>query len=336
MWKTIHKLGFFPQIPHMKSLKSVGAFGFLAFASVASAAGDGGVSPYPYEIGEIFGIPITNSMVTSWVISFILILAVRLMVGKISLIPSKGQVVIEAIVIGVRDLIEPIVGKRMVKPTFWLLAGLFTFILISNWSGLTPGVGTVGQDQLKIEFDTAAQKAEFNAMPVGSSERDVAIETLKAEGKAKEHLNYFIRPANSDLNTTIALSVVAMVAWLYFILRYAGPKTVAYDIFGNKAEKSEIPKAIYYLMTVIFIGVGLIEVISIFFRPVSLSVRLFGNMYGGENLLTSMHGLFAFLLPVPFYFLEVLIGFVQALVFTLLVAVYIGLICNHGDEEHEH
>ena len=82
-----------------------------------------------------------------------------------------------------------------------------------------------------------------------------------------------------------------------------------------------------------FFGVGIIEVISILFRLVSLTFRLFGNIFGGENLLTSMHGIFAYILPVPFYFLEMLIALIQALVFTLLVAVYIGLICNHGDEE---
>jgi F-type H+-transporting ATPase subunit a len=106
------------------------------------------------------------------------------------------------------------------------------------------------------------------------------------------------------------------------------------DIFGNKADKKEIPTAIYYFLFVIFFAVGLIEVISIVFRPVSLSFRLFGNVFGGENLLVSMTNLIGYIVPVPFYFLEVLIGAVQAMVFTLLVAVYIGLICNHDDGEH--
>ena len=86
------------------------------------------------------------------------------------------------------------------------------------------------------------------------------------------------------------------------------------------------------MLTPIFIMVGFIEVISIAFRPVSLSFRLFGNVYGGENLLTSMTGLVPYLLPIPFYFYEILVGVVQALIFTLLVAIYIGLITNHGEE----
>jgi F-type H+-transporting ATPase subunit a len=107
------------------------------------------------------------------------------------------------------------------------------------------------------------------------------------------------------------------------------------DLFGNKADKNEIPALIYYPLFLIFFGVGLIEVISIAFRPVSLSFRLFGNVFGGENLLHSMSAITPWILPVPFYFLELLIGFVQALVFTLLVSVYIGLICAHGDDHHE-
>jgi F-type H+-transporting ATPase subunit a len=252
-----------------------------------------------------------------------------------SLIPSKGQIIVESIVIGVRDLIAPIVGKRMVGPTFWLLGGLFTFILITNWSGLLPGVGTIGHDTIKVQFESVEQQEAFNALPEDSQEQEAMLKDLRAEGRVKDHFNYFIRPANADLNMTFALSAVAMVSWLYFIFVYVGPRGVVKDIFGNKADKNSVPMPIYYFLTLIFIGVGFIEIISIIFRPVSLSFRLFGNMFGGENLLTSMHGIFAFLLPIPFYFLEVIIGFVQALVFTLLVAVYIGLICNHG-EEHEH
>ena len=144
----------------------------------------------------------------------------------------------------------------------------------------------------------------------------------------------FIRPGNADMNGTIALAVVSFIGWLYFIMRYAGPKLVLKDIFGNKADKREVPAIIYYPLFGLFFAVGLIEIVSILFRPISLSFRLFGNVFGGENLLHSMSAITPWVLPVPFYFLELLIGFVQALVFTLLVSVYIGLICNHGDD-HE-
>ena len=84
----------------------------------------------------------------------------------------------------------------------------------------------------------------------------------------------------------------------------------------------------------IFFLVGIIELISIAFRPVTLSFRLFGNVFGGENLLAAMSSISRWGLPIPFYFFELIIGVVQALVFTLLVSVYIGLICNHGGDDH--
>ncbi len=238
-------------------------------------------------------------MVTSWVFSLLIILVFRLAAGSPKLIPTRGQAVVESLMEGIRDIIAPIVGKRMVKPTFPLLLGFFTFILIHNWSGLLPGVGSFG---------------------------------IKEGGL----LTYFYRPANTDLNMTLALSIVSFVAWGFYIMKYSGPKMVLYDLFGNKADKSEVPGALYIFLFFIFLAVGLIEIISILVRPVSLSFRLYGNMFGGENLLTSITGMAPWVVPVPFYFLETLIGLVQALVFTLLIAVYIGLICNHEGEEHGH
>jgi F-type H+-transporting ATPase subunit a len=273
-------------------------FGLLLAASSASAA----VSPKPYTIFENSAIPITNSMMMSWVISALVIIGVRLAVGKPQLIPSRGQAVVESGLQGIKDMIEPIVGAKMVRPTLPLLLGLFFFILFHNWSGLLPGVGAFGF----------------------------------YEGHGDEmHLTYWARPANADLNMTIALGLVAAVAaWFYFVMRYAGPKTLLLDLFGNKSNKDEVGTGIWLLLFPIFIGVGLIEIVSIIFRPVSLAFRLYGNVFGGENLLVNMTGLAGFAVPIPFYFLETLIGLVQALVFTLLTAVYIGLICNHGDGEH--
>jgi F-type H+-transporting ATPase subunit a len=91
------------------------------------------------------------------------------------------------------------------------------------------------------------------------------------------------------------------------------------------------------LMVFVFLVVGVLEVISILFRPVSLSFRLFGNIYAGESMLEAMASLvpaLGWLIAIPFYFLEVLVGLVQALVFMLLTAVFTLLICEH-EEGHE-
>lgn len=291
------------------------------------AADGGGVSPYAYTLFDIAGIPITNAMVTGWVISLLLIIGIKLLVGKPQLVPTRGQAVMESMLTGILEIMEPIIGKKLIKKVFPLLITLFVFILINNWSGLLPGVGSFGHfvpDHL-ITADQASV-AEAAGQPV---------RYIDGEYYAG-HFYYYFRPANADLNTTLALAIISFIAWIWYVLRYAGVGVLAYDLFGNKADKKEVPGPIYFALFVVFFGVGMIEVVSILSRLVSLPFRLFGNVFGGENLLTSMHGMIAWVVPVPFFFLEILIGLVQALVFTLLTAVYIGLIVNHGDEEHAH
>ncbi len=270
----------------------IGLFPLMAVTAFGSEPH--GVASAAAPLFHLGPLPVTNSMVTSWIVALALVIIVRLAIRKPQLVPSRSQAVVENLVQGILDLTSPIVGSKVAKHTFPLLVALFTYILIQNWSGLFPGVGTI----------------YFRG-------------------------HELVRPGNADLNGTIALAIVSIVGWFYFIMRFAGPSAVLKDIFGNKADKKEVPALIYYPLFLVFFAVGLIEVISIAFRPISLSFRLFGNVFGGENLLHSMSAITPWLLPVPFYFLELLIGFVQALVFTLLVSVYIGLICNHGDD-HAH
>jgi F-type H+-transporting ATPase subunit a len=279
--------------------KLLPTFIFLfGIATSLSAAGDG-VSASPYKLNEWLGLPITNSMVTTWVISIAFILVIRFAVGSPKLIPGKGQAVVESMIEGLRDLLEPIVGRKAFPMSFPLLIGLFIYIMLHNWSGLLPGVGSFGH--------------------------------LDEHG----HFKYWMRPANADLNSTLGMALVAMIAWLFISLKISGPKFFIWELFGNKADKKETPKLIYIFLIPIFLMVGVIEVISIVFRPVSLSFRLYGNVFGGENLITSMTGMAPYIVPIPFYLYEVLVGVVQALIFTLLVAIYIGLMTNH-DEEHAH
>jgi F-type H+-transporting ATPase subunit a len=279
-------------------------FGLLVQASAYGATEVHKVSPKPYILTNILGLPITNSMVTSIFWSIVLILIIRLTVGaKPNLIPARGQLTFEVILESLRDVLAPILGNKVAHHAFPLLLSFFLYILIQNWSGLVPGVGTFGN------YDS--------------------------EG----HLIYYFRPSNADLNATLALAIVSLAAWAYFILRYEGFKSFAKHLFGNKAERKELPFLIYCLLFFVFFGVGIIETVSILFRVVSLSFRLYGNVFGGENLLNTIGGICEYILPVPFYFLEALIGCIQAFVFTLLIAVYIGLICNHeseGGDTHAH
>lgn len=268
------------------------------FGAAALSAADG-VAPGPAKLVDLGGgWSITNSMITGWAISALLVLLVLWLIGRPSVFPSKGQAVIESLIEALRGLFEPIVGKAAFPAVFPLLITFFIFILFHNWMGLIPGVGTIGW----------------------GTEIDGHFHITRP----------FIRPHNADFNGTIALALISFGAWAIIVFKIAGPKTIAWDLFGNKADKKETPVWLYPLLSLVFLVVGVIEVFSIAIRPFTLSVRLFGNIFGGENLL---HGTTFFPL---FYFMELLVGVIQALVFTLLTAVYIGLLCNHEGGDHAH
>ena len=271
---------------------------FLTLLGVSPLAAEG-VSPGASKLVDFGnGWAITNAMATGWVGSALLVTFILWLIGKPSIIPSKGQAVIESLIEGLRGIFEPIVGKHAFPAAFPLLVTFFVFILFHNWMGLFPGVGTVGWGQV---VDGHFQMSRP-----------------------------WVRPHNADFNGTIALALISFGAWAIIVFKFAGPKLILKDLFGNKAEKGETPGWLYPVLSLVFLVVGLIEVFSIAIRPFTLSVRLFGNVYGGENPLHGTGFFFAF------YFMELMVGVIQALVFTLLTAVYIGLLCNHEGGDHAH
>lgn len=278
--------------------KFLGLISAVCLATVAHASEGGGVAPAAARLVDFgHGWLITSSMVTGWAVSALIIALIFVLVGKPSVLPGKGQAVFESILEALRDLLEPIVGKKAFPAAFPLLVTFFVFILIQNWMGLLPGVGTIGTER----------------------------------GFSNGHVEFmpWIRPFTADFNGTIALALISFGGWAIIVFKYAGPALIIKDLFGNKADKKETPGWLYPILTIVFLLVGFIEVFSIAIRPFTLSVRLFGNVFGGENLL---HGTSFFFV---FYFMELLVGLIQALVFTLLTSVYIGLLCNHGDD-HDH
>jgi len=284
----------------MSRVRKLAVF-LLPLATVLPAFGaEEGIAPMAHRVFHIGPLPVSNSMVMTWLVAIALIIVIRIVVGRPKLVPSRGQAMIENLIIGIKDIVDPIVGPAAIKATFPLLIALFAYILIQNWSGLIPGVGTI-------------------MMRHGT-------------GRWME----LVRPAHSDMNGTIALSLCAFVVGFILVLRFAGLKAVLIDIFGNKANKKDVSAFVYYPLSLIFFAVGVLELVSIFFaRPISLSFRLYGNIFGGENLLHSMSAISRWGLPIPFYFMELLVGLVQAFVFTLLIAVYVGLLTNHGDGHGE-
>ena len=280
-----------------------------AGAHAADAHGEGEHHGLPTAAPQIQLGPlvVTNSMILTWIVAIGIIIFARTATKNIQQVPAGAQNFWEWLVEGLYGFLEGIIGHDLVKKTFWFFATLFIFILFTNWFSLIPGVGTIGWG------------------------------TPDATG----HLHHISRPilrgVNADLNMTLAMAMVFFACWTVWALQANGPGGFLMHIFGPKGDTTGLLKL---LMIVVFLAVGVLEVVSIVFRPVSLSFRLYGNIFAGENMLETMALMggtyFGWLLPLPFYAMELLVGLVQALVFMLLTAVFTLLICTHDEEGHGH
>ena len=253
---------------------------------------------------------INNSMVLTWVVALIIILFAQYATRNVKEVPEGAQNFWEFLVEGLRNFLEGIIGRDLTKKTFWFFATIFIFILFTNWFGLIPGVGSIGWG-------------------------------VPNEQGVLTHIDQpLFRGTNADLNMTLAMSMIFFICWTVWAIQANGPGGFLMHIFGPKGG---LKGFMGIVMIVVFLLVGLLEVVSILFRPISLSFRLYGNVFAGESLLEAMANVYpplAPIIPIPFYFMELLVGLVQALVFMLLTAVFTLLICTHGDdhssEPHAH
>ena len=252
------------------------------------------------EIARPFGFPVTNSMLVTWIVALALIVFARFATRSMKQVPSGAQNFVEWLVEGLYTFLEGILGPHLVRRTFWFFGSVFIFILATNWVGLVPGVGSVGWG---------------HATPEG----------FRIEEP-------FFRGANADVNLTLAMALIFFACWIVWGLREVGPIGFVKELFAPKGSSTG---ALKVLMIVVFIAAGVLELVSILFRPVSLSFRLYGNIFAGETMLETMARMptIGWLVQVPFYFLELLVGVVQALVFMLLTAVFTLLICQHHESE---
>jgi F-type H+-transporting ATPase subunit a len=286
---------------------------FCGFSAEAPAGAD----QHAAEGGEAHGLPasavrlreggfVSNSMIVTWIVAAGLILLARKAMKNAKDVPSGAQNFWEWLVESLYEFLEGIIGGELVKKTFWFFATIFIFILFANWAGLLPGVGTIGWGH------------------------------PDADGHLHHIAKPLLRGVNADLNMTFAMSMIFFGCWIVWALQVNGPGGFLLHLFGPKGETTGIMKV---LMIFIFIIVGVLEVVTILFRPVTLSFRLYGNIFAGENMLEAMANIvpaLGWLIPIPFYFLEILVGLVQALVFMLLTAVFTLLICTHDEEGHGH
>ena len=273
----------------------------IAAAGAPAGQAEHGIPQKALGLGKEEGF-ITNSMLVTWIVALALILFARIATRKMEEVPNGAQNFWEWLVESLYDFLEGVIGPELVKKTFWFFATIFILILFTNWFGLIPGVGTIGWG-------------------VQSEHGFVVTRPL-------------LRGGNADMNMTLAMALVFFACWTVWALQSNGLGGFVLHLFGPKGETSGLLKV---LMIVVFAAVGVLEVVSILFRPVSLSFRLYGNIFAGENMLESMSNLvpgLGWLIPIPFYFLELLVGLVQALVFMLLTCVFTLLICTH-EEGHE-
>ena len=256
----------------------------------------------------------TNSTLIALVVLALVITAFRIATKNMQLVPSGFQNLFEALIELLYDNVEQIVGPKVAKQCFHLILTIFVYVIISNWFGLLPGVGTIGNMATKVAEDGK----QFNEM-----------------------VTPYIRPATADLNMTLGIAISFMLLWIVITIKEAGVIGFLKHTF---CPPGGIIGFMKYALIPIFMFVGVIEVVSIALRPVSLSLRLFGNVFAGETLLHKMGSLVSteneiinficsVIVPLPFYFMELLVGALQAMVFALLCTIYIQLSTAHDEEE---
>jgi F-type H+-transporting ATPase subunit a len=265
-------------------------------------------------IFHISSLPVTNAMINSGIaLVLIVIFAVSLQIGikkyyRADSAPKGIVNFFEGVLEFLLGYLDQVTRNRKKSIKFLpIVGGLFLFILISNWMGLLPGTGSIGIYQI-------------------------------IHGKVE--LVPLLRPANTDLNMTLSMAVFAVIT-----SHFLGIITIGFFKYLNKFIKlGDIYKALKSLkpdkifIAVIDFFVGLIEIFSEIAKMVSLSLRLFGNIFAGEVLLTVLAGLIAYIIPLPFMALELLVGFIQAVVFAMLTLVYLTIATSevHGHSEEEH
>ncbi len=260
---------------------------------------------YAEPVFSIGNYHVTNALLTSTISVFVIVLMSILIKANIKKVPGKFQAFFETILEGALSLADQVTGSRKkTQKVFPLVMAIFFFVLINNWIGILP----------------------FGAFGL--------LE------KGNEGLSFvpFLRSGTADINTTIGLALMAVLGSNIFGIFSIGVwktlnKYVNLKALGHMVTKVRHDPTILLVAPIMFF-VGILELIGEAAKVASLSFRLFGNVFAGEVLLGSMAALLAYILPVPFLFLEVFVGLIQALIFSMLTLVYFTIASEDHDEEH--
>ncbi len=228
--------------------------------------------------------PFTNSLLLGIIVTGLLLILGTILKRKMALVPSSGQSIVEMGLENLLGLMDSVLGDRHKSERYLPLIGtIFIMVTTANWLGLFPGVGSIGI------------KGEHGMIP-------------------------FFRAPSADLNFTLAIAIISVVATHILAFKELG-------------FKSHISKFFNFSNPILFF-VGILELVSEFAKIVSFSFRLFGNVFAGEVLLVIVSFLAPYIAPVPFLFLEIFVGFVQAFVFAMLTLVFVAIATTSHEGEH--
>lgn len=304
-------------------------------------------------LGFDFTYGIKNTWVATWVAILVLGLVSFLGTRRVREVPGRLQNILEVVLEFFLGLAENVAGPENARRFFPLVVTIFLFVVTANWMGIVPGFGTIGRyepaeevihhaedkaekdgkhvDLSSIKLQTFQGDNNLAILPFGSVGDEITAQDLGSWHEEMEQsgeytraglLVPFLRSANTDINTTLAIALVAMFMVHWWALRTVG-------IFGHFGKFVDIRGG------PIGIFVGVLEAISEIARVISFTFRLFGNIFAGEVLLIAM----AFLVPliglVPFLGLELFVGLIQAFIFAMLTLVFAATAStSHGASEH--
>jgi F-type H+-transporting ATPase subunit a len=266
---------------------------------------------------------LTNSLITTVLVDLIIIVMALAATVRMKEIPGRWQNLIEAMLEYLYGLSESVAGREARRFFPWVVT-IFLLVIISNWSGLIPGVGSVGFYHEDASEHALAAGAQL-AMADGKL---ILTESAAAAGAEEGHAKFvpLLRAPSADLNMTFALAIVTMV-----MVQVWGVRALGAGYFGKFFNFRGDG-----FMRYVNGFVGILELVSEFSRVIAFGFRLFGNIFAGEIVLATMAFLITFWLPIPFYVLEIFVGFVQAMVFMMLALVFFSMATISHGHEHGH
>lgn len=270
------------------------------------------------ELFRLGPLPVTNSLLTSWVIVALLVWGMVRLGRGLTLVPNSGQLVVELPFQMIYSVCLSVAGSERAKVFFPYIATFFIYILLSNWSGLVPGVGT-----LVVGGSARAAQASEDF----SLENEAAVEPTRAAVETADHDDGagegrsggrvpLLRAPSADLNMTVGIALVSVAA-----IQYQGLRSLGAGYLGR-----------FFSAKPLHAFIGGLELISELSKIISFSFRLFGNIFAGEVLLVVIAFLIPALAPIPLYGLELFVGFIQALVFAMLSLVFMNIATIHTED----